>query len=84
VIDTKDPGRANFVMPVGALGNASGTPLDGSQDMSFGESAVGGEFTIDGDEGDRGLSASLSASGHDPNAPDVITMLTTRGADDKR
>jgi len=36
VIKTKDPGQANFVMGVGALGNASGTPLDGSQDMSFG------------------------------------------------
>ena len=40
-IDTKDPGQANVVMGVGALGNASGTPLDGSQDMSFGESSVG-------------------------------------------
>jgi len=46
-IDTKDPGQANFVMGVGALGNASCTPLDGSQDMSFGESTVDAEFTID-------------------------------------
>jgi len=48
VIDTKDPGQANFVMGVRALGNASGTPLDGLQDMSFGESTVNGEFTMDG------------------------------------
>jgi len=37
VIDTNNPGRADFVISVGALGNASGTPLDGSQNMSFGE-----------------------------------------------
>ena len=53
VIDTNDPGQENFAMRVGALGNASGTPLDGSQDMSFGESIVGGEFTVDRDEDDR-------------------------------
>jgi len=50
VVNTDDPGEANFVMSVGALGNASGTPLDGSQDMSFGESTVSEEFTVDGDE----------------------------------
>jgi len=37
VIDANDPGREDFVISVGALGNASGTPLDGSQNMSFGE-----------------------------------------------
>ena len=37
VIDTNNPGRADFVISVGALGNASGTPLDGSQHTSFGE-----------------------------------------------
>jgi len=37
VIDTNDPGREDFVISVGALGNASGAPLDGSQNMSFGE-----------------------------------------------
>jgi len=30
VIDTNDPGRANFVLNVGVLGNASGTPMDGA------------------------------------------------------
>jgi len=50
VINAKDPGQANVVMGVGALGSASGTPLDGSQDMSFGKSAVSAEFTVDGDE----------------------------------
>ena len=37
IIDTDDPGQEDFVISVGALGNASGTPLDGSQNMSFGE-----------------------------------------------
>jgi len=37
VIDAIDPGQEDFVTSVGALGNASGTPLDGSQNMSFGE-----------------------------------------------
>ena len=37
VIDANDPGRGDFVISVGALGNASGAPLDGSQNMSFGE-----------------------------------------------
>jgi len=40
IIDTEDPGRANFALNVGALGNASGTPMDGAQNMSFGESTV--------------------------------------------
>jgi len=39
VIDTNDPGRGDFVISVRALGNASGTPLDGSQNVSFGEEA---------------------------------------------
>ena len=50
VVNTDDPGQANFVMSVGALGNASRTPLDGSQDVSFSKSTVNGEFTIDGGE----------------------------------
>jgi len=37
VISTVDPGQADFAITVGNLGNASGTPLDGSQNMSFGE-----------------------------------------------
>jgi len=37
VIDTNDPGRGDFVISIGALGNASGTPLDRSQNVSFGE-----------------------------------------------
>jgi len=74
VIDTNDQGQTNFALMVGALGNASGTPLDGSQDISFGESAVGREFTVDRDEDNR----ELSALGHDPNDLDVIMMLATR------
>jgi len=50
VVTTNDPGQADFVVSVGALGNASGTPLDGSQDMSFGESTVDKEYTIEGEE----------------------------------
>jgi len=81
VIDTKDPGQANFVMGVRALGNASGTPLDGLQDMSFGESTVNGEFTMDGNEG-----GALSVpgydvpSGHDPSDPNVIMDLAVIAA----
>jgi len=72
LIDTNDQGQVNFALAVGALGNTSGTPLDGSQDMSFGESTVDGEFTVDGDEDNR----EPSVPGHDPNDQDVITMLT--------
>jgi len=57
VVNADDPGQANFVMSVGALGNAGGTPLDGSHDMSFGESTVDEEFTIDGED-----SASIMAA----------------------
>jgi len=71
VIDTNDPGQANFVMGVRALGNASGAPLDGLQNMSFSESTVNEEFTIDGDEDVGGtivprINAPL---GYDPNDP---------------
>jgi len=47
VIDTKDPGRANFAMNVGALGNASGTLMDRAQNMSFRESTVEGGNTME-------------------------------------
>jgi len=47
-IDTEDPGIANFALSVGALGNASGTPMDGAQNMSFGESTVDGEILMEG------------------------------------
>jgi len=74
VIDTKDLGQANFVMGVRALGNASGTPLDGLQDMSFGERTVDVKFTVDGDKDDTESSVTGHnvPSGHDPN---VITDL---------
>jgi len=73
VIDTNDPGPVHFAMRVGAIRNVSSTPLDGSQDMSFRESTIGGELIIDGDEDNR----DLYVPGHDPNDPDVIAMLTT-------
>jgi len=73
LIDTKDPGQANFVIGVRALGNASGTPLDGSQDISFGKSTVDGEFTIDGDEdGVLSVPGYNVPSGHDQSDPNVI------------
>jgi len=93
VIDTNDPGRADFVISVGALGNASGTPLDGSQNMSFGERTVDEKRAIDGNndnEGGReykgmlvhsGSESSTSyatPSGFDPSDPDVIADLMTR------
>jgi len=79
VSNTNDPGQANFAIRVGALGNASGTPLDGSQDMSFGESTVVGEFTVDGDEDDREISVPgyNVPLGYNPNDPDVVATLTT-------
>ena len=82
MIDTKDPGQANFAMNVGSLGNASGTPLDGTQDMSFGESTVNGEFTVDGDEDNRDSSVPGYSvpSGHDPSDPNVITDLAVIAA----
>jgi len=50
VVTMNDPGQADFVLSVGALGNASGTPLDGSHNMSFGKSTVNEEHTMDGEE----------------------------------
>jgi len=87
VIDTNDPGQADFVISVGALGNASGTPLDGSQNMSFGERTVDEKRVIDGNNDNEGMlmySGSESStsyntpSGFDPSDPDVIADLMTR------
>ena len=87
VIDMKDPGRADFVIPVGALGNASGTPLDGSQNMSFGESTVDGNHAVDGNNDNEGMnvySGSDSStsyntpSGYDLSDPEVIGDLMSR------
>jgi len=87
VIDTNDPGRADLVISVGALGNASGTPLGGSQNMSFGERAVDEGRVIDGNNDNEGMlvhSGSESStsyntpSGFDPSDPDVIADLMTR------
>ena len=47
VISTVDPGQADFAITVGNLGNASGTPLDGSHNQSFGEDATGEERIVD-------------------------------------
>jgi len=87
IIDTNDPGRADVVISVGALGNASGTPLDGSQNMSFGERTVDEGRVIDGNNDNKGMlvcSGSESStsyntlSGFDPSDPDVIADLMTR------
>jgi len=71
-IDTEDPGRADFAMNVGALGNASGTPMDGAQNMSFGESTVDGGNADDGNE-DLASSNNLS-----PSDPDVMAAILTQ------
>ena len=76
IIDTEDPGCANFAMNAGALGNASGTPMDGAQNMSFGESTVNGGDTIDRNEGNEGVVS--SHNGEDPSDPDVMAALLTR------
>jgi len=87
VIDMNDPGRADFVISVGALGNASGTPLDGSRNMSFGENTADERRTVDGNNGDDGMmvySGSESStsyntpSGYDPSDPEMLTDLLTR------
>jgi len=71
VVNTDDPGQANFVMSVGALGNASGTLLDGSHDMSFGESAVDEEFTIDGEDAASIMAAYNVPTTYNQNDPNV-------------
>jgi len=73
VVNADDPGQANFVMSVGALGNASSTPLDGSHDMSFGESAVDEESTIDGEDADTAsiMAAYNVPSTYNQNNPNV-------------
>ena len=78
IIDTVDPGRADFALNVGVLGNASGTPLDGVQNVSFGESAVDGGCAINGGEGNEAVA--LSYNCQDPNDPEVIAALMTRRA----
>jgi len=71
-INTDDPGIADFALNVGALGNASGTPMDGAQNMSF-----GGESTVDGgntDEGNQGVALNINLDPCDPSV--IATMLT--------
>jgi len=73
VVNTDDPDQANFVMSVGALGNASGTPLDASQDMSFGESTVDEEFTVDRGEDATSIMAACNApTAYNQNDPNVV------------
>jgi len=85
-VDTNDPGRADFVISVGALGNASGAPLDGSQNMSFGENATDRRRSVDGNNGNDGMmvySGSESStsyntpSGFDPSDPETLADLLT-------
>jgi len=77
VIDTNDdPGRADFIISVGALGNASGTPLDGSHNMSFGENN-----DHDGMAAYSGSDSSTSYAtpvGYDASDPEVIARLLTQ------
>jgi len=86
VIDTNDPGRADFIISVGALGNASGTPLDGSHNMSFGENALDGRQAVNENNGNNGMavySGSDSSTsyatpdGYDPRDPEVLASLLT-------
>jgi len=69
-IDTEDPGIADFAMNVGALGNASGTPMDGAQNMSF-----GGESALDGGNNDEGPQDIASNINLDPCDPSVIATV---------
>jgi len=65
-------------MNVRALGNVSGTPLDGAQNVSFGKSAVDRGYTIDGDEGSKGVVSSYNCQ--DLSDPEVKAALMTRRA----
>ena len=66
-IETVNEDEAESVpILVGALGNSSGTPLDGTTNLSFGDHEVD-DLQIEGDE-----------SGDDPNDPDVIGRLLTK------
>ena len=47
VIDANDPDREDFVISVRALGNASGTPLDGMQNKSFREDVAEERHIVD-------------------------------------
>jgi len=62
-------------MNVGALGNASGTPMDGAQNMSFGESTVDGGNTDEGCEGNKGVASSNNL---DPSDPGVMAAMLTQ------
>jgi len=72
-IDTEDPGIADFALNVGALENASGTPMDGAQNMSF-----GGKSTVDGGNSDGGNQGVASNINLDPCDPSVIATMLTR------
>jgi len=77
VVNADDPGQANFVMSVGALGNASDTPLDGSHDMSFGESTVDEEYTVDGEDTASILAAHNIPMTYSQNDPNVLVVDST-------
>jgi len=72
LIDTKDPGITNFALNVGALGNASGTPMDGAQNMSFGES------TVDGGNANERNEGVASSNNLDPCDPSVMAAMLTQ------
>jgi len=72
LIHTEDPGIANFAMNVRVLGNASGTPMDGAQNMSFGESTVDRGNTNEGNEG------VASSNNLDPCDPSVMAATLTQ------
>jgi len=88
VIDTNDdPGQADFVISVGALGNASGTPLDGSHDVSFGEIALEGKPTVNENNDHDGMTACsgsdssrsyVTPDGCDASDPEAIARLLTQ------
>jgi len=87
VIDTNDPGRDDFVISVGALGNASGAPLDGSQNVSFGERTVDEQRAVDGNKrpeecegmivcsGSESSTSYNTPTGFDPSDPNAIGDL---------
>jgi len=77
VINANDPGQESVVMSVGALGNSSGAPLDGSHDMSFGESAVDEECAMDGEQDSASILAAWNVPAVcNPNDPNVVNPTT--------
>jgi len=78
VISTVDPGQADFAITVGNLGNASGTPLDGSHNQSFGEDATGDRSSVKADDEVASNTSVRTPPNYDRCNPEVIGDLLSQ------